>query len=146
MKKVLYILRNSFFFLLTLLFILSFSNMLNANLNSEKTVDMIPMFIHFVMSLFFVIYLFVEHAFQMSTKEDNRFNLSFIFVSLIMILIYSRTYFDTNMVSVYLSQLNHEEYQGLNTLFLLENMIYFDIAYIALFIYAILSKSKRKSV
>lgn len=144
MKKVLYYVRNVSLFIVTVLFIVSFSNILNANLNSTNPPNMISMYLYFMLNLFFVGYIFIEYALQLKTKEDNRFQCLFIFVNLLIILIYGRTYFDTNVVSVYLNKLGSPQYEGLNTLFLLDNMIYFDIAYVSLLLYALINQKKKE--
>lgn len=105
---------------------------------------MISMYLYFMINLFFVGYIFIEYALQLKTKEDNRFQCLFIFVNLLIILIYGRTYFDTNMVSVYLNKLGSPQYEGLNTLFLLDNMIYFDVAYFSLLLYTLINQKKKE--
>lgn len=144
MKKVLYYVRNVSLFIVTVLFIVSFSNMLNANLNNTIPPNMISMYFYFMLNLFFVGYICIEYVLQLKTKEDNYFQCLFIFVNLLIILIYGRTYFDNNIVSVYLNKLGSLQYEGLNTLFLLDNMIYFDIAYVFLLIYALVGQKKNE--
>ena len=147
MKKVLYYVRNVSLFIVTVLFIVSFSNILNANLNSTNPPNMISMYLYFMLNLFFVGYIFIEYALQLKTKEDNRFQCLFIFVNLLIILIYGRTYFDTNMVSVYLNKLGENlmlTTNFINTLFLLDNMIYFDVAYFSLLLYTLINQKKKE--
>ena len=118
--------------------------MLNANLNSTNPPNMISMYLYFMLNLFFVGYICIEYVLQLKTKEDNYFQCLFIFVNLLIILIYGRTYFDTNIVSVYLNKLGNLQYEGLNTLFLLDNMIYFDIIYVSLLLYVLIGKKKNE--
>lgn len=145
MKRAIYYVRNSLFFATTLFFILSFSNILMANMNSLEQINLIPVLLQFILSLIFVGYLCIEFSLNLKTKDNKVFNGLFIFISLVMILIYARTYFDTNMVVVYLSKLADPSYQGMNTLFLMDNMIYFDIFYVMLFVYGMTLQETRKS-
>lgn len=142
MKRAVYYIRNSLFLATTLFFILSFSNILTANINSVEPINLFPVFLQFVLSLIFVGYLCIEFTLNLKTKENLVFNGLFIFISIIMMIIYARTYFDTNMVVVYLSKLTDPSYRGMNTLFLIDNMKYFDIFYIMLFIYGITVQGK----
>lgn len=85
MKKVLYCIRNVSLFIVTILFIVSFSNMLNANLNSVNPPNMISMYLYFMLNLFFVGYICIEYVLQLKTKEDNYFQCLFIFVNLLIV-------------------------------------------------------------
>ena len=144
MKRVLYYLRNASFVIVTLLFIVSFSNILNANINGLTNQSLTPLYIYFAFNLFFVGYLLAEYLLGLRTRKDPWFQCIFLFTNLLIILVYVRTYFDTSMVSVYLNQLGDMQYLGLNTNFLLDNMVYFDIAYVALLIYMLVNCTKKK--
>lgn len=144
MRKALYHGRNILFFVVTVLFIISFSNILSGNFNRISLPNMLSLYIYLVLNLFFVGYLLIEYMLHLKTVDDNRFHILFIFVHFLMIIVYIRTYFDTSMVSVYLNQLGDMQYLGLNTNFLLDNMVYFDIAYVALLIYMLVNCTKKK--
>ena len=144
MRKVLYHGRNILFFVVTVLFIISFSNILSGNFNRISLPNMLSLYIYLVLNLFFVGYLLIEYMLHLKTVDDNSFHILFIFVHFLMIIVYIRTYFDTSMVSVYLNQLGEMQYLGLNTNFLLDNMVYFDIAYVALLIYMLVNCTKKK--
>ena len=144
MRKALYHGRNILFFVVTVLFIISFSNILSGNFNRISLPNMLSLYIYLVLNLFFVGYLLIEYMLHLKTVDDNSFHILFIFVHFLMIVVYIRTYFDTSMVSVYLNQLGEMQYLGLNTNFLLDNMVYFDIAYVALLIYMLVNCTKKK--
>ena len=144
MRKALYHGRNILFFVVTVLFIISFSNILSGNFNRISLPNMLSLYIYLVLNLFFVGYLLIEYMLHLKTVDDNHFHILFIFVHFLMIIVYIRTYFDTSMVSVYLNQLGEMQYLGLNTNFLLDNMVYFDIAYVALLIYMLVNCTKKK--
>ena len=144
MKRVLYYLRNASFVIVTLLFIVSFSNILNANINGLTNQSLTPLYIYFTFNLFFVGYLLAEYLLGLRTKKDPWFQCIFLFTNLLIILVYVRTYFDTSMVSVYLNGLDQAMYQGSHVLFLLNNMVYFDMMYLAIFAYAFLSGAKKR--
>ena len=144
MRKALYHGRNILFFVVTVLFIISFSNILSGNFNRISLPNMLSLYIYLVLNLFFVGYLLIEYMLHLKTVDDNRFHILFIFVHFLMIIVYIRTYFDTSIVSVYLNGLDQAMYQGSHVLFLLNNMVYFDMMYLAIFAYAFLSGAKKR--
>ena len=85
-----------------------------------------------------------ESLLWLRTRKDPWFQCIFLFTNLLIILVYVRTYFDTSMVSVYLNGLDQAMYQGSHVLFLLNNMVYFDMMYLAIFAYAFLSGAKKR--
>lgn len=128
MNRKLYYLRNFLFLFTTILFVLNLKD-----LGTIMTKGYTSQIIFGIMTILLLLFTVIDR--KRSMRKDNLwYNLLFILIECVMLMVYMRMYFDTNMVVVQFHN-QSESLRGVRTFFLKQYLVPFNILYGLLILY-----------